>query len=70
MEYKIKVKEIDDATNYPVIVLSGLTGLGQDTIRKLADEGNFSIIQNEGEPVVNGSEFKRWSASMGDTIEI
>lgn len=70
MKYKIKIQEIDDATNYPVQVLSGLTGLGQDTLRKLAEEGNFSINQQDGETVVNGSEFRRWSASVDDTIEV
>lgn len=70
MEYKIKIKEVDEATNYPLLVLSGLTGLGQDTIRRLADEGNFSISRQDGETVVNGGEFKRWSASVDDTIEV
>jgi hypothetical protein len=71
MEYKMKVKELDEATDYPVDVLAGMTGLGFDTIRKLEQEGRFSFKSNaEGQQVVNGGDFLGWAKSVNHTIEV
>jgi len=70
MKYQIKVKEIDKGTDYPLIVLSGLTGLGQNTIKMLSEEGEFSIKSHEGQQVINGGEFLQWSNSVENTIEV
>lgn len=70
MNYKIKVKEIDQETNYPLMVLSGLTGLSQQTIQELAEKGKFSI-DNEGEQmVVKGQDFLSWAKSVDNSIEV
>lgn len=71
MQYKIKMNELDDKTDYPVDVLAGLTGLGFDTIRRLESEGRFSFSTNEkGEQTVNGKQFKDWAESVNNTIEV
>lgn len=70
MKYQIKVKEIDNGTDYPLIVLSGLTGLGQETIKHFSEEGKFRIKDQDGKLVVNGGEFKNWSHSIDNTIEV
>lgn len=70
MKYQIKVKEIDEGTNYPLIVLSGLTGLGQNTIKELSEEGKFSVKDHEGQQVINGGEFLHWSNSVGNILEV
>jgi hypothetical protein len=70
MEYKMKVGEIDDATDYPILVLSGLTGLGQDTIRQLAKEGKFPIRSDHGEEKINGKEFMQWARSVNNRVDV
>ncbi|WP_047153176.1 hypothetical protein [Aneurinibacillus tyrosinisolvens] len=70
MQYKMKVKEVDKGTDYPLLVLSGLTGLGQDTIRNLAQQGNFSIHEKEGTQTISGKEFMQWADSVSHTIEV
>jgi hypothetical protein len=70
MEYKMKVKEIDEATNYPLSVLSGLTGLGQETIRRLEQEGKFAFHQESGETQINGGEFLQWAREVNNIIEV
>lgn len=70
MRYQIKVKEIDQGTDYPLIVLSGLTGLGQNTIKELSEDGKFSVKDQNGQQVINGGEFLQWSNSVDNTIEV
>lgn len=70
MKYHIKVQEIDNQANYPILVLSGLTGLGQHTIKKLSDEGNFGIKDQNGELFINGGEFKDWSNSVNHLVDV
>jgi len=71
MEYEIKVKELDEATNYPIDVLAGMTGLGFDTIRRLEREGSFSFTTNgKGQQTVNGKDFLEWAKSVGNKIEV
>lgn len=71
MEYKIKVKELDDYTHYPVEVLCGMTGLGQATIEKLEREGKFRFRKNaQGERTVKGKDFLDWSNSVNHLIEV
>ncbi|RXT15319.1 hypothetical protein [Ammoniphilus sp. CFH 90114] len=70
MNYNIKVKELDEGTNYPLIVLSGMTGLGQKTIQELAEQGNFSMISENGQQVVKGKEFLDWAKSVDNQIEV
>lgn len=70
MKYQINVKEIDNGTDYPLIVLSGLTGLGKETIKRLSEEGRFRIKVQDGKLVINGGEFKNWSHSINNTIEV
>jgi hypothetical protein len=67
MEYKIKVKEIDEGASYSLLELSGLTGLGQSTLRRLIDEGKLQVQNNEE---ISGKEFLNWSHSVNDTIEV
>lgn len=70
LNYQIKVKELDDHTNYPILVLSGMTGLSQQTIHQLADQGKFPIDMTNGQEVVNGKQFKDWASSVGNIIEV
>jgi len=71
MEYEMKVKELDEGTNYPIDVLAGMTGLGFDTIRKLESQGKFSFDKNDrGEQTVNGKAFLDWAKSVGNKIEV
>lgn len=70
MRYKMKVKELDDNTNYPLDVLSGMTGLGIPTIQQLSGQGNFAINSNQGMETVNGREFLDWAASVGNVVEV
>jgi len=70
MKYKMHVKEIDHQTNYPLDVLSGLTGLGQHTIAELADQGRFAIHEEGGQKTVNGQEFLSWAESVNNIVEV
>ncbi|WP_139488752.1 hypothetical protein [Brevibacillus dissolubilis] len=70
IEYRMKVKELDDYTDYPVNVLSGMTGLGEHTIRKLAGEQKFGIQEKNGEDVVNGKDFLQWANSVGNMVMV
>ncbi|TLS52290.1 hypothetical protein FE782_09955 [Paenibacillus antri] len=71
MEYEMKVKDLDEGTNYPVDVLAGMTGLGFDTIRRLEREGKFSFSNNrDGQQTVNGKAFLDWAKSVGNKIEV
>jgi len=70
VKYQIKVKEIDEGTDYPLIVLSGLTGLGQNTIKVLSEEGKFSAKGQGEQQVINGGDFLQWSNSVWNTIEV
>jgi len=71
MEYEMKVKELDEAVDYPIDVLAGMTGLGFDTIRKLEREGKFSFSSNaQGQQTVNGKEFLSWAKSVGNKVEV
>jgi|GEM_PF-1222952 len=71
MKYKIKHTEIDHGTNYPLDVLSGLTGLGQETLQRLISEQAFSTsLTDEGIEVVNGKDFLHWSSSVDHFIEV
>jgi hypothetical protein len=71
MDYKMKVKELDPATSYPVDVLAGMTGLGFDTIRQLEREGCFTFQTNErGQDTVSGQQFLHWAASVNNTIQV
>jgi hypothetical protein len=71
IQYKIQMKELDEKTDYPVDVLAGMTGLGFNTIDRLAAEGHFSFGTNsKGQRTVNGKEFIEWSESVGNTIEV
>lgn len=71
MEYGIKVKELDDATDYPLDVLAGMTGLGMDTIRRLEREGRFPVRTDpQGKQTVNGKLFLQWANSVGNRIEV
>ncbi|MBP1934330.1 hypothetical protein [Ammoniphilus resinae] len=71
MKYKIKYTEVDQATNYPLDVLSGLTGLGQETIQRLISEKAFSTSHtDEGKETVNGKDFLQWCHSVDNTIEV
>ncbi len=67
----MKVKELDEGTNYPLDVLAGMTGLGFDTIRRLEREGKFSFNNSgDGQPTVNGKAFLDWAKSVGNKIEV
>ena len=70
MEYKIKVHEIDDATDYPLLVLSGMTGLSQNTINQLVAQGCFPKHTVNGEEVINGKQFTTWARTVNNTIEV
>ncbi|MCI3919515.1 hypothetical protein MO973_04620 [Paenibacillus sp. TRM 82003] len=70
MEYNIKVKELDAATDYPIDVLAGMTGLGFDTIRRLEREGSFAFQQKNGQQTVNGQAFLDWAQSVNNKIEV
>lgn len=70
MIYQIKVKEIDEGTNYPLIVLSGMTGLSQQTIHQLVEHGNFPIVQQDGQDVISGKAFLEWAQSVDNEIEV
>jgi hypothetical protein len=70
MEYHLHVNELDNGTDYPLLVLSGMTGLSQEKIRKLGQEGHFRIKTQNGEQVVNGKEFLDWAASVNHTVEV
>lgn len=70
MKYKMHVKEIDNHTDYPINVLMGLTGLGEETIQHLIDDGKISSVQKDGESLINGKEFLNWSTSVNHTIDV
>jgi hypothetical protein len=70
MEYHLHVKELDNGTDYPLLVLSGMTGLSEQKIRKLGQEGHFRIKTKNGEQVVNGKEFLEWAASVNHTVDV
>ncbi|WP_027416351.1 helix-turn-helix transcriptional regulator [Aneurinibacillus terranovensis] len=70
MQYKVKINEIDDGTDYPILTLSGLTGLGQDTIERLVQEGKFPVQVKDGVKTVNGKKFRQWSHSVHDMVEV
>jgi hypothetical protein len=70
MEYQIPIKELDETMDYPLLVLSGMTGLSQDTIRRLASEGAFPIKEQNGESTVNGKEFLDWARSVNRRVEV
>lgn len=66
--YEIKVHELDEQMDYSMLELSGLTGLGQDTIRSLINQGKFTAEMSNGSETVNGGEFLRWSRSVNNKI--
>jgi hypothetical protein len=70
LEYNIKVKELDEKTDYPLDTLSGLTGLGVPTIRSLAEQGKFAVRRENGKEVVRGEDFLKWSRSVGHRLEV
>jgi len=70
MRYHIKVKELDDAVDYPLIVLAGMTGLGMDTIRQLIDHGVLQTVTGGSEIRINGKHFKEWAQSVDNEIEV
>lgn len=70
MNYKIKVKEVDEETKYPLIVLSGLTGLSQKTIQELAQQGNFPLYHEGDQTVIKGQDFLNWAQSVDNCIEV
>jgi len=70
MEYRMHVKELDEGTNYPLLVLSGMTGLSQQKIKELAEEGHFRIQSQNGEQVINGKEFLDWAERVNHTVEV
>ncbi|WP_166244385.1 hypothetical protein [Paenibacillus turpanensis] len=70
MIYEMKTKELDEATQYPLEVLSGMTGLGMATIEDLARQGCFPIQNQQGERVVNGKAFLSWAHSVGSKVEV
>lgn len=71
MNYEIKVKDLDEAANYPIDVLAGMTGLGFDTIRRLEREGKFRFVTDDtGKQAVNGKEFLTWAESVERRIEV
>lgn len=70
MEYDIKVNELDDATDYPIDVLAGMTGLGFDTIRRLEREGHFQFRTKDGKETVNGRAFLDWANAVDRKIEV
>jgi hypothetical protein len=70
VQYTIKTKEIDHYTDYPVLVLAGLTGLGVPILERLAEEGKFPVTEKEGERTINGKQFLSWSHSNNNVIEV
>jgi hypothetical protein len=71
MEYEMKVKELDEGTNYPIDVLAGMTGLGFDTIKRLESQGKFSFMKDDkGRQAVNGKDFLDWAKSVGNKLEV
>lgn len=70
MEYKIKVKELDEGASYSLLELSGLTGLGQRTLKNLIQNGTLHTQNQTGQEVIQGSEFLKWSSSVNNTIEV
>jgi hypothetical protein len=70
MQYKMKTKELDDAVDYSIIVLSGMTGLGQGTIQELIDKGVLTPIKDGSVTKINGKQFKDWALSVNDMIEV
>jgi hypothetical protein len=68
--YEIKIQELDDNFEYSLIELSGLTGLGQDTLRRLIQEGEFHSHEEKGVETVRGSDFLKWSKSVHNKIEV
>jgi hypothetical protein len=71
MEYEMKTKELDAATQYPLDVLAGMTGLGFDTIRRLENEGCFTFQKNgKGEETVSGKAFLDWAQSVNNKIKV
>lgn len=71
MEYEMKVKDLDEGTDYPIDVLAGMTGLGMDTIRKLEREGTFKFVRDrDGAEAVNGKQFLDWARSVNNRIEV
>ena len=70
MIYQIKVKEIDEGTDYSLLVLSGMTGLSQQTIHELVDQGKFSLNQQNGQAVIKGKEFLDWAHTVDNKIQV
>jgi hypothetical protein len=70
MEYHLHVEELDKGTDYPLLVLSGMTGLSEQKIKKLGQEGHFRIKTQNGEQVVNGKEFLEWAASVNNAVDV
>jgi hypothetical protein len=66
----MKVKELDEGATYTLLELSGLTGLGQQTLRKLIEQGKLHPQNQNGQEVIQGSEFLNWSRSVNHTIEV
>ncbi|TLS37254.1 hypothetical protein [Pseudalkalibacillus caeni] len=70
MDYKMPVKELDNGTDYPLIVLSGMTGLSQEKIKQLSDQGHFQIREKNGEQVVNGKDFLAFARSVNNHVDV
>lgn len=70
MKYRMHVQELDEGTYYPILVLSGMTGLSQKTIKELAANGYFQIQSQHGEEVIHGKEFLEWANRVNHVVEV